>query len=70
MSVYSNAMQIHLNEVAIVDFRENTQMGNQSVTSVAMTYEVLKQFRDTLNQVIEQHDKKLNELQRTKANMN
>lgn len=70
MSLYTNAMQIHMNEVALIEFKENTQFANQTVVSVAMTYEVLKQFRDTLNQVIEQHDKKLHELKRTKDNMN
>ena len=70
MSVYTNAMQVHMNEVAIIDFRENTQMGNQSVTSVAMTYESLKQFSEMLGQVIDQHDKKLHELKRSKENMN
>lgn len=70
MSVYTNAMQVNMNEVAIIDFRENTQLGNQSVASVAMTYETFKQFRDMLNQVIEQHDAKLHQLQRSKDNMN
>ena len=70
MSVYSNGIQIYLNEVAIFEFRENTQLGNQTVASVAMTYENVKAFYEGLGNMIEQHDKKLHELQRTKANMN
>lgn len=70
MSVYSNGIQIYLNEVAIFDFRENTQLGNQTVASVAMTYENVKAFYEGLGNMIEQHEKKLHELQRTKANMN
>lgn len=70
MSVYANGVQIYLNEVAIVEFRENTQAANSVVTSVAMTYENFKAFHKGMAEVIEQHDKKLHELQRTKANMN
>jgi len=70
MSVYSNNINIHLNEVAIMEFRENSQNGMQIVASVAMTYEVFKMLHETMGNSIEQHDKKLHELQRTKANMN
>ena len=70
MSVYSNGVQIYLNEVAILEFRENTQLGNQIATSVVMTYENVKAFHEGLGQVIEQHDKKLHELKRSKENMN
>lgn len=70
MSVYVNGMQIYMNEVVIIEFKENTQFCNQTVVSVAMLYEVLKQLHQGLGQAIEQHDKKLHELQRTQAKMN
>ena len=70
MSVYSNNVNFHMNEIPIIEFRESGQNGVIIVASVAMTYEFLTTFRDTLNNLIEQRDKKLNELQRTKENMN
>lgn len=70
MSVYANGMQIYMNEIAIIEFRENTQAASQVVASVAITYENLKAFYEGLGHMIEQHDKKLHELQRTKSNMN
>lgn len=70
MSVYSNGFNINLNEVAILDFRENTQDGNNSVAKVAMLYSLLKEMHKVLGDAIEQHDKKLHELTRTKNNMN
>lgn len=70
MSVYSNAAQLSLNEVAIIDFMENSQIGGVSVARVAMQYNTLKEIHKMMGEAIEQHDKKLNELQRTKTNMN
>lgn len=70
MSQYSNGFNINLNEIALLDFRENTQDGNISVAKVAMLYPFLKEVHKALGDAIEQHDKKLGELQRTKANMN
>jgi hypothetical protein len=70
MSVYSNSINLHLNEVAIIEFREQTQMGNGVVASVAMTYEAFKMLHETMANAIEQHDKKLHELKRSKENMN
>lgn len=70
MSQYANGFNINLNEVALLDFRENTQDGNTSVARVVMLYPLLKDMHKILGDAIEQHDKKLGELQRTKANMN
>lgn len=70
MSQYANGFNINLNEVALLDFRENTQDGNISVAKIAMLYPFLKDMHRVLGEAIEQHDKKLGELQRTKANMN
>jgi hypothetical protein len=70
MSVYSNNINLHLNEVAIIEFRENTQNGMGIVASVAMTYEVFKMMHTAMADAIEQHDKKLHELQRSKDSMN
>lgn len=70
MSHYINAAQIHINEVAVIDFMENTQTGGGLVAKVAMLYPTLKELHRTMGEAIEQHDKKLGELQRTKSNMN
>lgn len=70
MSQYINAAQIHINEVAVIDFMENTQTGGGLVAKVAMLYSTLKELHRTIGEAIEQHDKKLGELQRTKSNMN
>lgn len=63
-------MNIHLNEIALIDFMENSQTFNGSVARVAMLYTTLKDMHRAIGEAIEQHDKKLNELQRTKTNMN
>lgn len=70
MSVYSNNVNLHLNEVAMLEFREQNQNGVTVVASVAMTYETLKLISEMFNNAIEQHDKKLHELKRSKENMN
>lgn len=70
MSVYSNNVNLHMNELAILEFRENSQNGIVVVSSVAITYDFLKTFHQMLGDVIEQQDKKLHELKRTKDNMN
>lgn len=70
MSEYANGFQIHLNEVALLDFKENSQDGNSSVAKVVMLYPMLKELHKVLGDAIEQHDKKLNELTRSKSNMN
>jgi len=68
MSVYANGLQLNLNEVALLEFSENGQ--NNPVAKVAVTYETFKLFHKLMGEAIEMHDKKLHELQRTKANMN
>lgn len=70
MSIYANGLNIQMNEIAFLQFMENTQGFNGPVACIVVQYEVLKQMHGVIGQVIEQHDKKLNELQRTKANMN
>lgn len=69
-SIYVNGVNLQLNEVVMITFNENSQTGMQSVVKVAMTYEVFKLIHENWKNAIEQHDKKLHELQRTKANMN
>ena len=70
MSQYINAAQIHINEVAVIDFIENTQTGGGMVAKVAMLYTTLKELHKAMGEAIEQHDKRLGELQRSKSNMN
>lgn len=69
-SIYVNGANLQLNEVAMIVFNENSQTGMQGVVKIAMTYEVFKMIHEAWGQAIEQHDKKLHELQRTKENMN
>lgn len=70
MSQYANGFNININEVALLDFKEINQDGNNSVAKVVMLYPLLKNIHKLLGEAIEQHDMKLGELQRTKANMN
>lgn len=70
MSLYVNGFNLQLNEVAMIDFTENSQTGMEKVIKVVCTYEVLKLMYQTIGNAIEQHDKKLHELQRSKENMN
>lgn len=69
MSIYANGLNIQMNEIAFLQFMENTQGFNGPVANIVVQYEVLKQMHGVIGQVIEQHDKKLNELHRTKINM-
>jgi len=70
MSVYVNGFNLQLNEVVMIDFTENSQTGMEKVIKVVCTYDTLKLFHKTLGEAIEQHDAKLNLLQRNKDNMN
>ncbi len=70
MSVYSNNVNLHLNEVVILEFREQNQNGIQIVSSVAMLYDVFKMLHDSMSEAIEQHEKKLHQLKAEKAAMN
>lgn len=70
MSIYANGINISMNEVGIITFMENGQEGAQPVAKIAMLYEVVKLLHKALGEVIEQHDAKLGQLQRTKENMN
>lgn len=67
---YCNAVQIQLNEVTIIEFIENSQNGRELIAKIAMAVPTLKDFHKVLGDAIEQYDKKLNELKRTKDNMN
>lgn len=69
-SIYVNGANLQLNEVAMITFNENSQTGTQGVIKIAMTYEVFKLIHEHWANAIEQHDKKLHELQRSKENMN
>jgi hypothetical protein len=68
--IYANGMNLNLNEVAFIEFRVNSQPMSGPVALIAVPYEFLKQMHSAMGQAIEQHDKHLHELQRTKANMN
>lgn len=70
MSLYVNGFNMQLNEVAMIDFNENSQTGMEKVIKIVCTYDTLKLFHKIMGDVIEQHDKKLHELQRSKENMN
>jgi hypothetical protein len=68
--VYANSLTINMNELAMLEFRINTQSVNGPVSVIAVQYEFLKQVYAAIGNSIEQHDKHLHELQRSKANMN
>ena len=68
--IYSNSVSLSLNEAAHIDFGVNTNNFNGSVTKIVMLYDTLKMMHEMIGNAIEQHDKKLHELQRTKGNMN
>lgn len=68
--VYANGFSLSMNELAMLEFRINSQAANGPVTLVAVHYDFLKQVYVAIGNAIEQHDKHLHELQRTKANMN
>lgn len=70
MSLYANGFNININEIANLEFREGTQNGNTLVANVSVLYPFLKDMHRVIGEAIDQHDKKLGELQRTKANMN
>lgn len=68
--IYANGLTISMNELAMLEFRINSQSVNGPVSIVAVHYDFLKQIHAAIGNTIEQHDKQLHELQRTKANMN
>lgn len=70
MSEYANGLQIHINEVVTLDFRENNQTNNGSVVKVIILYDTLKHIYDVLGDVITQHDAKLANLANNKRMSN
>lgn len=70
MSQYANGLVIHMNEIALLQFMENTQNGSNGVVTVAVVYDVLKQMHGAMGQCIEQYEKNLHQLQRDKAKVN
>lgn len=68
MSHYANGLVIHMNEIALLQFMENTQNGSSSVVTVAVVYDALKQMHMGIGQCLEQYEKNLHQLQRDKAN--
>lgn len=70
-NVYTNGMNLNLNEVAHLEFLMTIQGGGSiPVARVSMLYDVLKQLHKSMGEAIEQHDAKLHQLQRAKENMN
>lgn len=70
MSVYANGLTIHMNEIALLQFMENTQNGSSSVVTVAIVYDALKQMHDAIGQCLKQYEQNLHELQRDKNRAN
>ncbi len=68
--IYANGFSLSMNELAMLEFRINSQPVNGPVAILAIHYDFLKQVHAAIGNAIEQHDKQLHELQRTKANMN
>jgi len=67
---YANGLTISMNELAMLEFRVNSQSANGPVSIIAVHYDFLKQIYAAIGNTIEQHDKHLHELQRSKTNMN
>lgn len=70
MSEYANGLQININEVVTLDFRENNQTNNGSVVKVIVLYDTLKHIYNALGEVIIQHDAKLAKLANDKRMTN
>lgn len=70
MSVYANGLTIHMNEIALLQFMENTQNGSNSIVTVAIVYDALKQMHGAIGQCLEQYEKNLHQLQIDKAKAN
>ena len=68
--IYANGFSLSMNELAMLEFRINSQAANGPVVLVALQYEFLKQVHVAIGNAIEQHDKHLHELQRSKGSMN
>lgn len=64
MSEYVNGLQVYINEVVTLDFRENNQTQNGSVVRVVMLYDCLKQIHNVIGDIITQHDEKLLKLKK------
>lgn len=70
MSVYANGLVVQMNEIALLQFMENTQNGSNHAVTVAIVYDALKQMHGAIGQCIEQYEKNLHQLQRDKAKAN
>lgn len=68
--IYANGFSLSMNELAMLEFRINSQAANGPVTLVAVHYDFLKQIHVAVGNAIEQHDEQLHELQRSKGSMN
>lgn len=70
MSLYANGLKIQMNEIALLQFVENSQMGETPLVSLAISYDILKQMHGAIGQCLEQYEAKLHQLQRDKAKAN
>ncbi len=70
MSLYANGLNIQMNELALLQFKENSQTGETALVSLAIQYDVLKQMHQAIGSCLEQYEAKLHQLQRDKAKAN
>lgn len=70
MSLYANGLNIQMNELALLQFKENSQMGETPLVSLAIQYDILKQMHQAIGQCLEQYEANLHQLQRNKAQAN
>lgn len=70
MSIYSNGLLIHMNEIAFLEFTETMQTSNGPVARIAVQYDFLRQMYMIIGEAIAQHDSRLAEVSKARSAMN
>jgi hypothetical protein len=66
MKIYSNGFKIDINEIVTITFLDGYQAHELKVVSeIAMQLDILKQLRDTMINLIDQHQSKLDHLKKS-----
>lgn len=69
-ALYVNSINIQMNELAFIEFKLNNQNGINTITTLAFTYDFLKQVHEALGHCIQQYEAKVHQLQRDKLKAN
>lgn len=70
MSIYANGLLIHMNEIALLEFRESNQVFNGPVSLVSVQYDTLKLIHSAIGEAISQQEMRLHEISRAKSAIN